>query len=119
MAIHTLCVEHANVLPVKNGRSFSTQEVNSLGLPEVLLSTKTQQVYKSVRSVQVHYILGQVTNTKTHCPVSIVAGDQVQRLRWNYDRQMAPDIPVSVWLLEVLRQHRRIELALEQHKETR
>ena len=31
-------------LASKNGRSFSTQEVNSLGLPEVLLSTKTQQV---------------------------------------------------------------------------
>jgi len=42
---------------------------------------------------------------------SHAVGDRVQGWRWNYEREMATDIPLSVWLLEVLRQQARIELA--------
>ena len=41
-----------------------------------------------------------------------MAGDQVQRLRGNYDREMETDIPMSAWLQQVLRQQDHIELAL-------
>lgn len=59
----------------------------------------------------VDYISGSVMKSKTHCPASIVDGDQQQGL--NYERQVAADLPVPIRMQKIFRQHCVTQLALK------